>query len=491
MATRILDIPVWEVAEMISRQEISSEEYIAKTLERLHIIEPSIHAFISIFEDNCQKQAKNIDKKIKQGYAVGRLVGLPIAIKDNICVENTKTTCASRMLENFVSPYNATVIEKIIKNDGIILGKTNLDEFAMGTSTEHSYFGPTRNPWDTSKVPGGSSGGSAASVSSYESALALGSDTGGSIRSPASFCSVVGLKPTYGAVSRYGIVSYSNSLEQIGPFARDVRSCALLMDCICGHDPKDSTTNKQPIDNLFDCFDKSISKLKVGIPNEFFDEGVNESVLNAVWNIIQKLDKLGLHYEKIDIPIIKYALPSYYIIAMSEASSNLARYDGLRYGFRVQDENQNWNTIFSQNRREGFGDEVRKRIMLGTYTLSAGYFDKYYLKAQQIRTLIKRDFDKTFKKFDILLSPSMPILPFAIGEKINDKLALYMCDINTVPANLAGIPAISIPCGLSSGLPIGIQIMAPPFREDLLFSTGNLIEENVKIDKNMGEFTHV
>lgn len=491
MATRILDIPVWEVAGMIARQELSSEEYISKTIERIHNIEPKINAFITVLEEHSLKKAKNLDKKIKQGITVGRLAGLPVAIKDNICVENVKTTCASRMLENFESPYNATVIEKIIREDGIIVGKTNLDEFAMGTSTEYSYFGPTRNPWDTSKVPGGSSGGSAASVSSYESALALGSDTGGSVRSPASFCSVVGLKPTYGSVSRYGVVSYSNSLEQIGPFARDVRSCALLMDCIDGYDPKDSTTNKQSLGYLVDCFDKDPTKLKVGIPNEFFDEGVNESVLNTVWKIIQKLDKLGLKYEKINLPMLKYALPAYYIIAMSEASSNLARYDGLRYGFSVQDKNQNWNKIFSQNRRQGFGDEVKKRIMLGTYTLSTGYFDKYYLKAQQIRTLIKRDFNKSFKKFDILLSPSMPILPFAIGEKINDKLALYMCDINTVPANLAGIPAISIPCGLSSGLPVGIQIMAAPFREDLLFSAGNLIEENVKIDKNVGEFTHV
>lgn len=491
MANKILDIPVWEVAEKIACQEISSEEYIAKTIERLRKIEPSLNAFISVLDEESIKKAKALDIKIKKGHSVGRLAGLPIAIKDNICVENGKTTCASRMLENFESPYNATVIEKIIKEEGIIFGKTNLDEFAMGTSTEHSYFGPTKNPWNTSKVPGGSSGGSAVAVSSYESAFALGSDTGGSVRSPASFCSVVGLKPTYGAVSRYGVVSYSNSLEQIGPFARDVRSCALLMDCIDGYDPNDSTTNKQSLGSLTDCFDKDLTKLSIGIPNEFFGEGVNESVQKTIWNIIHKLEKLGLEYEKINLPTIKYSLPTYYIIAMSEASSNLARYDGLRYGYRDPDITQNWNTIFSKNRRQGFGDEVRKRIMLGTYTLSAGYFDKYYLKAQQIRTLIKRDFNKSFKKFDILITPSMPILPFGIGEKINDKLELYMCDINTVPANLAGIPAISIPCGLSSGLPIGIQIMAPPFREDLLFRTGRLIEENVNIDKNIGEFTHV
>jgi len=299
------------------------------------------------------------------------------------------------------------------------------------------------------------------------------------------------LKPTYGAVSRYGLVSYSNSLEQIGPIARDVRSTAILMDCINGYDILDSTSKNTEPKRFADIFKNTVKNLKIGVPNEFFGEGVQKEVHKSVWNVIHKLEKLGLHYEKTSLPMVKYALPAYYIIAMSEASSNLARYDGLRYGFNVPQNNLNWNTIFSKNRRNGFGDEVRQRIMLGTYTLSAGYFDQYYLKAQKIRTLIKQDFDRVFKKFDILVAPSMPILPFTLGEKLNDPLSLYMCDINTVPANLAGIPSISIPCGLSSGLPIGVQIMAPPFREDLLFKTGYLFEENVIIDKSVGEFTNI
>jgi len=491
MVNRILDIPVWEIVKKIANQEISSEEYISKTLERIQKIEPKINAYITVIKEASLDKALELDKQIIQGKTVGRLAGLPIAIKDSICVKNIKTTCGSRMLENFVSPYNATVAEKIIQEDGIIIGKTNLDEFAMGTSTEHSYFGATRNPWDSTKVSGGSSGGSAAALASFEAALALGSDTGGSIRSPASFCSVVGLKPTYGAVSRFGLVSYSNSLEQIGPIARDIQSCALFMDCIGGHDIRDSTSNNKVPEQFTDSFEETPKNLKIGIPNEFFGEGIQEEVQKSVWNVVHKLEGLGFHYEKTNLPMVKYALPAYYIIAMSEASSNLARYDGLRYGFNVPEKNLNWNTIFSKNRRNGFGKEVRQRIMLGTYTLSAGYFDQYYLKAQKIRTLIKQDFDKVFKKFDILLAPSMPIIPFTMGEKLKDPLALYMCDVNTVPANLAGIPSISIPCGLSSGLPIGIQIMGPPFREDLLFKTGRLIEENVTIDKSAGEFTNV
>jgi aspartyl-tRNA(Asn)/glutamyl-tRNA(Gln) amidotransferase subunit A len=491
MTARILDIPVWEVVKKIANQEISSEDYISKTLERIQKIDPRINAYITVIKEASLDKALELDKQIRQGKPVGRLAGLPIAIKDSICVKNIKNTCGSRMLENFVAPYNATVADKIIQEDGIIIGKTNLDEFAMGTSTEHSYFGATRNPWDSSKVPGGSSGGSAASIASFEAALALGSDTGGSIRSPASFCSVVGLKPTYGAVSRYGLVSYSNSLEQIGPIARDVRSTAILMDCINGHDIRDSTSKNIVPKRFADIFKDPAKNLKIGVPNEFFGEGVQKEVKKSIWNVIHKLEKSGFYYEKTTLPMVKYALPAYYIIAMAEASSNLARYDGLRYGFNVPEKNLNWTTIFSKNRRYGFGREVRQRIMLGTYTLSKGYFDQYYLKAQKIRTLIKKDFDKVFKKFDILLTPSMPILPFSIGEKLNDSLALYMCDVNTVPVNLAGVPSISIPCGLSSGLPIGIQIIAPPFREDLLFTAGQLIEENVSIDKNVGEFTNV
>ncbi len=491
MVSRILETPVWEVVDSIAHEEVTAEEYTAATLERIKKVEPKVHSYIAVIEEPSLTKAREIDKKIKRNENTGRLAGLPIAIKDNICVKDVKTTCASRTLENFVAPYNATVIERILSEDGLIIGKTNLDEFAMGTSTEYSYFGPTRNPWDTSRVPGGSSGGSAAAVAGFEASLALGSDTGGSVRSPASFCSVVGLKPTYGAVSRYGLVSFANSLEQIGSFARDVRSCALLMDCIDGYDARDSTSSDRVLGRFNDCFDESTSGLRVGVPREFFEEGVQEAVLKTVWGVIHRLEELGLKYEETSLPMIKYALPAYYIIAMSEASSNLARYDGLRYGFRVPDRSLNWNDVFSKNRRQGFGAEVRRRIMLGTYALSAGYFDQYYLKAQKIRTLIKRNFDAAFKKFDILLAPSMPVLPFRMGERLKDPLALYMCDIDTVPANLAGIPSISIPGGVYQGLPVGVQVMAPPFREDLLFRAGQLIEESTKIDKTVGEFTYV
>jgi len=361
----------------------------------------------------------------------------------------------------------------------------------MGSTTEYSYFGPTRNPWDKSRVPGGSSGGSAAAVAALEAPLALGSDTGGSIRCPSSFCSTVGLKPTYGAVSRYGLVSYSNSLEQIGPIAGDVRSCALLMDCISGYDPRDSTSSDRAPKGLVERVEDTPKGLKIGVPRELIGEGVQDAVSKTVWRAVHELDGLGLSYEEVSLPMLKYALASYYIIAMSEASSNLARYDGLRYGFRIPNRSLDWNTVFSKVRRRGFGIEVRRRIILGTYALSAGYFDQYYLKAQKIRTLIRREFDSAFKRFDVLVSPSMPILPFRLGEKLQDPLELYMCDMDTVPANLTGIPSLSVPCGLSRGLPVGLQIMAPPFREDLLFQVGRLVEEEIHVDRSAGEFTHI
>jgi aspartyl-tRNA(Asn)/glutamyl-tRNA(Gln) amidotransferase subunit A len=491
MSKELLELSAWMVAEKISNQEIKAEEYVSITLDRIGKVEPKIHSFISILGESILDKASKLDKKISRGEKVGKLVGLPIAVKDNICVKGVATTCASRMLEKFIAPYNATVVKRIVDEDGLIIGKTNLDEFAMGTSTEYSYFGPSRNPWDISKVPGGSSGGSASSVAGFESALSLGSDTGGSVRSPASFCSVVGLKPTYGAVSRYGLISYSNSLEQIGPFSRDVRSCALLMDCINGYDKMDATSIRRNVNQFFVSIEDDIGKIRIGVPKEFFGEGVMRAVSDKVWNIIHELESLGMDYEETTLPMIKYALPAYYIIAMSEASSNLARYDGLRYGFRVSDRTLNWNEIFSKNRSIGFGEEVKRRIMLGTYALSAGYFDQYYLKAQKIRTLLKKDFDNAFRKFDILVSPSMPILPFELGEKMKNPLELYMCDVNTVPSNLVGIPSISIPCGLVQGLPVGLQIMAPHFREDILFRLGKIIEDNISIDRTKGEFTYV
>lgn len=382
------------------------------------------------------------------------------------------------MLENFVPPYDATVIERLKREDAIIIGKTNMDEFAMGSTTETSYFGPTRNPWDLTKVPGGSSGGSAAALVAGEAALALGSDTGGSIRCPASYCSIIGLKPTYGLVSRYGLIAYANSLEQIGPLAKSTVDCALLLSIIGGYDPKDSTSVNIPLTNYLSSLTDDLKGVKIGLPKEFFGEGVEESVVKHALTAVQVLEELGVAYEEISLPSLKYALATYYIIAMSEASSNLARYDGIRYGYRVERDDADWSKIYARNRRAGFGAEVRRRIILGTYALSAGYYEQYYLKALKIRTLIRRDFERALKKFDALAGPTMPLPPFNIGEKIRDPLTLYMCDVLTVPANLIGYPAISIPCGFEGNLPIGFQIIGKPFNESTLFKVSFAFENN-------------
>ncbi|HDN63027.1 MAG TPA: Asp-tRNA(Asn)/Glu-tRNA(Gln) amidotransferase subunit GatA, partial [Candidatus Bathyarchaeota archaeon] len=393
--------------------------------------------------------------------------------------KGVRTTCSSRILANFKPVYNATVIERLEREGAVIIGKTNMDEFAMGVSTETSYFGPTRNPWDLTRVPGGSSGGSAAAVAAGEATVALGSDTGGSIRCPASFCSIVGLKPTYGSVSRYGLIAYANSLEQIGPMARDVYDCALLFSVIAGHDPKDSTSvNLKPKDyTVF--LREEVKGVKIGVPKEFFGEGTQKVVEETVWKAVHKLEDLGAEYDTCSLPSLEYALAAYYIIAMSEASSNLARYDGLRYGYSEEFTDTDWFTYIAKVRRNGFGPEVRRRIILGTFTLSSGYYNRYYLKALKVRTLIRMDFEKAFKRFDVLAAPTMPTPPFKLGEKIENPLELYMCDIDTVPANLAGLPSISIPCGFTtSGLPVGLQLIAPPFREDLLFRVAYAFEKN-------------
>jgi len=382
------------------------------------------------------------------------------------------------MLEIFVPPYDADVIERVKGEDGIIIGKANMDEFAMGSSTETSYFGPTNNPWDLSRVPGGSSGGSAAAIATDETILAFGADTGGSVRCPASYCSVVGIKPTYGLVSRYGLIAYANSLEQIGPMARDVYDCALFLSIIAGHDPKDSTSVKVAPKDYTEFLKNSVEGFKIGVPKEFFGEGTSGDVEKQAWRGVHKLEELGAHCEETSLPSLEYALATYYIVAMSEASSNLARYDGLRYGYRVDRDDGDWSTVYSKNRRIGFGAEVRRRIILGTYALSAGYYDKYYLKALKIRTLIRRDFENAFKRFNVLVGPTMPIPPFKIGEKIQDPLALYMCDVDTVSANLAGLPAMSVPSGFTDSLPVGMQIIAPPLREDLMLQVAYTFEQN-------------
>ncbi len=475
---KLYELTAKETVERIRNREVTAEECIQAIFERIQNLEDKINAFVTLVEKEALKKAKEIDKRVSQGKKIGKLAGVAIAVKDAICTKGIATTCSSRMLENFVPPYDAEVIERIKRQDGLIIGKTNMDEFAMGSSTETSYFGPTRNPWDLQRVPGGSSGGSAASIATDEAILALGTDTGGSIRCPASYCSVVGLKPTYGLVSRYGLIAYANSLEQIGPMATNVYDCALFLSFIAGHDSKDSTSVKGGSKDYTEFLKDSVEGIKIGVPKEFFGEGTSDEVEKQVWSGIHKLEEMGACYEETSLPTLEYSLAAYYIVAMSEASSNLARYDGLRYGYRVNRDEGNWETVYSRNRRIGFGAEVRRRIILGTYALSTGYYNKYYLKALKVRTLIRRNFEEAFKKYDALIGPTMPFPPFKIGEKIEDPLALYKSDVDTVSANLAGIPAISVPCGFTKSLPIGMQIMAPPLREDLILQLAYTFEIN-------------
>ena len=447
----------------------SSEEIVAEYLEKIE--KSKLNAFITVSKESALLHAKKVDSEGNEGP----LAGIPIAIKDNISTKGIQTTCASKILTGYVPPYDAHVIEKLKAAGAIIIGKTNMDEFAMGSSTETSFYGPTLNPWDTDRVPGGSSGGSAAAVAAGEAPLALGSDTGGSVRCPASFCGIVGLKPTYGVISRYGLISYANSLEQIGPFGTCVRDVATLFDVIAGHDPRDSTSvNKE--EDYSSALKNDVKGMKIGIPHEYFGEGTDKDVDKSVRGAINTLEGLGATSIDVKMPNTKYALSAYYIIAMSEASSNLARFDGMRYGLRTED--SDWHTTFSQVRAAGFGDEVKRRILLGTYALSAGYHDKYYLKALKIRTLIKQDFEKAFADVDVLIAPTMPYPAFKIGEKIDDPISLFLSDVDTVPVNLAGVPSISVPCGFSNGLPIGMQVIGKHFDEASILRAAFAFEEN-------------
>ncbi|MFC1546706.1 Asp-tRNA(Asn)/Glu-tRNA(Gln) amidotransferase subunit GatA [bacterium] len=438
----------------------------------------NINAFISLTEDYAYKKAEQLDNKIQKGECTGILAGVPIAIKDNMCMIDTLTTCGSKILENFKAPYNAEIIEKLDKADAVIIGKTNMDEFAMGSSTETSYFGPTKNPVDTERIPGGSSGGSAAAVRANLVPLALGSDTGGSIRQPASLCGVYGMKPTYGRVSRFGLVAFASSLDQIGPFARNTYDTALLMEAISGHDNKDSTSAPIDVPKYTDKLNIDISSIKIGIPDEYFKEGLDEQVKNNIMEVVNTLKNKGAKVEPVTLPYTDYAIAVYYIIAPSEASSNLARYDGVKYGFRDSDI-KNLIDEYTKTREKGFGDEVKRRIMLGTYTLSSGYYDAYYLKAQKVRTLITNQFTEIWNKgFDIIITPTSPTTAFKLGEKLDNPLSMYLSDIYTISANLAGIPAISIPCGVDSNkLPVGLQIMAPHFKEETILAISKYIEE--------------
>ncbi len=449
-------------------QDSSVEEVVSQCIDRIE--GSKFNTFITVAKESALKAAGKVE-----GHT-GPLAGVPIAIKDNMSTRGIQTTCASKILEGYVPPYDAHVIERLKAAGAIIVGKVNMDEFAMGTSTESSHYGPTLNPWDPERVPGGSSGGSAATVAAGEVPMSLGSDTGGSVRCPASFCGVVGIKPTYGVISRYGLISYANSLEQIGPIASNVEDMTLLFNVIAGYDPRDSTSVARDQDYTKALVD-DVNGLTIGVPKEYFGEGIDPAVEKSVWDGVHRLEDLGASWQEVEMPHTKYALAAYYVIAMSEASSNLARFDGMRYGLRLE-KDHDWHTTYSEIRAQGFGEEVKRRILLGTYALSAGYMDKYYLKALKVRTLIKQDFERALKDTDVLIAPTMPTPAFKLGEKISDPLTLYMADVNTVPINLAGVPSVSLPCGFSNGLPIGLQIMGKHFDEETVIRTAYTFEQN-------------
>jgi len=470
-------LTVQQLSSELAKGQLSSRQATQHLFQRIERHDPAIHGYLELHPDAALAQAERIDKRRSRGETLGPLAGVPLAIKDNICISHGRTTCASKVLGNFQSPYDAHVIGALNAADAVILGKTNLDEFAMGASTENSGFGVTRNPWDLQRVPGGSSGGSAAVVSADLAYAALGSDTGGSIRQPAAFCSVVGLKPTYGRVSRYGLVAFGSSLDQIGPIAKTVPDVALLLNIIAGHDRCDATSADLEVPDYLAKLDHHVKPLRIGVASEYFGPGLDKEIAQAVRRALDLYASLGAEIVELPMPLNKYALAVYYIVATAEASSNLARYDGVRYGYRHKDPKDHID-MYSASRAHGFGAEVKRRIMLGTYTLSAGYYDAYYLKALKVRTLIKQDFDKAFEQVDCIAGPVTPTPPFKLGEKIDDPLTLYLSDVYTVMANLTGLPAISIPCGFSSaGLPIGLQLTTKPFTEDLLLRIARMFEQ--------------
>lgn len=473
----ILQKTAAEQRKALLNKEISAVELVKETIEQVKTVDGELGAFNSLCEEQAIETAQNVDKKIANGEKIPALAGIPLALKDNMNYKGSKTTASSKILENFVSPYDATVVKKLKENFIPIIGKTNLDEFAMGSSNENSAFKNVKNPWDLNKVPGGSSGGSAAAVAGFESTISLGSDTGGSIRLPASFCGIVGLKPTYGRVSRYGLIAFASSLDQIGPFARSVEDAALLLEAISGYDKNDSTSLNLPVPNYAAALKKGIKGLKIGVIKELLGEGVAPDVKKAIENAIDTYKSLGAEIVEISLPLLKHSIGVYYIVATAEASSNLARFDGVKYGHRTPDA-KNLLEMYTKTRAEGFGDEVKRRIMLGTYALSSGYYDAYYKKAQQVRHLIKNDFDKVFETVDVLLSPTCPYTAFEIGSKVEDPLSMYLTDIGTISANLAGIPGMSIPCGFdNSGMPVGMQLLAPALQEEKLLNIAYNFEQ--------------
>ncbi len=474
-----IKISALQFTREVKSGNISAEDFIAKTMEQIQNVDDKLHAFL-LLNDKAVDQAKEIDKKIKSGGKIGQCFGMPISIKDNICIKDTKTTCASKMLENFIAPYDATVIKKLKQQDAIFVGKVNLDEFAMGLSTEFSAYGPSKNPWNTDYVPGGSSGGSAVSVSAFECVTSLGSDTGGSVRNPASFCSTVGYKPTYGLVSRYGLISYANSIEQIGPLTRTVEDAAFMLNLIAGIDPNDNTTVDNNNEDYLKDINSGIEGKKIGVIKEMIGEGIDPSVLSATKDAISKLEGLGATCEEVSLDMVKYSVAAYYTITATEAGSNLARYDNLRYGYDFSVEGYEFNSYIEKARKK-LGPEVTRRMILGGFVPSAGHAGKYFLKALKVKSKLTRQINDAFKKFDLLISPTVPILPFKIGEKIDDPVALFLIDINTVTANLTGKPAISIPYAISNGLPIGMQLIANSMNDKLLLQAAHALEKTVKL----------
>lgn len=470
------ELTALELAEQIRERKVSSQEAVRELFKRIHRLEPKIHAFLALDEEAALRATKAADDALAAGRPAGRLAGVPVAVKDNLCTTDFPTTCASKILGNFRPPYDAHVVECLRREGAVIVGKTNLDEFAMGSSTENSAFGPTRNPWDMERIPGGSSGGSAAAVAADMAYLSLGSDTGGSIRQPAAHCGVVGLKPTYGSVSRYGLVAFASSLDQIGPISKDVRDTALMMDIISGHDRRDSTSSPAGISPCLPGIENAPGAFTVGVPREFFGEGLDPQVAEKVREALRVLEKLGGKTVEISLPHSDYAIAAYYIIAPAEASSNLARYDGAHYGYRAEGA-QDIISLFSRTRAEGFGAEVKRRILLGTFTLSSGYYDAYYLKASKVRQLIRQDYMKAFEQVDFIVSATSPCPAFRMGERTANPLEMYLADIYTVSVNLSGGPGVSVPCGFTrEGLPVGLQIMSPDMQEARLLQLARAYE---------------
>ncbi|EKN71537.1 aspartyl/glutamyl-tRNA amidotransferase subunit A [Neobacillus bataviensis LMG 21833] len=480
----LFDYKVADLHELIHKKELKVTDLVDESYKRIGEVEDKVQAFLTLDEERARETAKAFDEKINSSEEKGLLFGMPMGVKDNIVTKGLRTTCASKILENFDPIYDATVVQKLQQAETVTIGKLNMDEFAMGSSNENSAFKKTRNPWDLDRVPGGSSGGSAASVAAGEVLFSLGSDTGGSIRQPASFCGVVGMKPTYGRVSRFGLVAFASSLDQIGPITRTVEDNAYLLQAISGLDPMDSTSANVAVPNFAAALTGDVKGLKIAVPKEYLGEGVNEAARQSILDALKVLEGLGAVWEEVSLPHSKYALAAYYLLSSSEASANLSRFDGVRYGYRTPDP-ESLIDLYKKSRAEGFGDEVKRRIMLGTFALSSGYYDAYYKKAQQVRTLIKKDFEDVFAKYDVIVGPTTPTAAFKIGENIEDPLTMYANDILTIPLNLAGLPGISVPCGFDAGLPLGLQVIGKYFDEAAIYRVAHAFEQATDFHKQM------